>query len=78
MPGEAFGYLKCGIAATMTYILQGELSPGIYLALCGNDLTEELDQAVAQRFGDRFGFGMDLELLVDFLQVKRDRLDAHP
>jgi len=37
-------------------------------------LAEGLDQFFAQGFGNRFGFGMNLEFLVDVLQVKGDRM----
>src|SRR6266851_2075425 len=35
-----------------------------------------LEQALADRFGDGFRLGMDLELVVDVLQVERDGVDA--
>jgi hypothetical protein len=35
-------------------------------------LTVELDQFFAQGFGNRFGFGMNLEFAVDIFQVKGD------
>jgi hypothetical protein len=44
--------------------------------LCLVAAEKLLDESVAEGLGDGLGFGVDLEFLVDFLQVKGNGLDA--
>ena len=39
--------------------------------------AKPLDQALAKRFGDGFGLGVDLQLFINLLQMERDRFNAH-